>query len=384
MAGLYIHIPFCVRKCLYCDFVSYPKPEAATSLVPYLCKEMELRSSAGSLRQPVDTIFIGGGTPSLLDAADMGKLLDATHMYNIKNGAEITVECNPGTLTRDKARGYVSLGVNRLSIGLQSADDGILRGIGRIHTYADFVNSFSLADEAGFTNINIDVMHGLPGQTVRSYLDTLKKLCALPGVKHISSYRLILEENTPLATLISAGKISLPTEDETADMDDAGIDFLNENGFIRYEISNFAREGYSCKHNINYWKNGSYIGIGPAAHGSLLIGGSVVRYENTPDIGAYCRALDENRLPEKTRATVSRNEEMFETIMLALRMTEGVSLSRFYERFGRRLTEVYAQSVRTAVSNGYAELNEDTFRLTPKGMDMQNLVLLPFMDELPF
>lgn len=385
MAGLYIHIPYCVRKCLYCDFVSYVGAGDISAMIPYLCAEMQMRRDTLTSGERIESVFIGGGTPSLLDGIQMKRLLDAAFScYQIGKDTEITVECNPGTLSREKLAAFRRAGINRLSIGLQSADDTILRTIGRIHTYDDFASSMRFARAAGFDNINVDVMHGLPGQTEKIYIDTLEKATSFPGVTHVSSYMLILEENTPLYALVNGGKIILPSDDETADMDDAGILFLENNGYMRYEISNFAKNGYTCKHNINYWKNGQYIGIGPAAHGASRIDGSLVRYENMTGIGDYRNSVGSRLMPENRRTPITEKEERFETVMLALRMTEGLDLLSFERRFGADFTRLYPMSINQCVKNGWGYLSDTRFFLTKHGLDMQNTVLLSFMEERTF
>lgn len=382
MAGLYIHIPYCVKKCLYCDFVSYAMPGDIVSLIPYLCKEMQIRRDQFPADQTVDSVFVGGGTPSLLDGEAMSCLLAAVrHNYEVSENAEITVECNPGTLTQHKLEDYRRAGVNRLSIGLQSADEMILKTLGRIHTYDDFCTSMRNAYQAGFENINVDVMHGLPGQTQQIYLNTLEKVTSFPGVKHISSYMLILGEDTPLYSLVSTGKVSLPSDDETADMDDAGIEFLQENGYLRYEISNFSLDGYRCRHNVNYWQNGTYLGIGPAAHGTLRIEERLVRYENMNEIKTYCKRILTKCLPESNRSVIPEKEEMFETVMLALRMTDGLDTVLFNKRFGIDFETFYRESIRNTIEKGWGNLSNNRFCLTKRGLDMQNSVLVSFMEE---
>lgn len=265
MPGLYVHIPFCVQKCFYCDFVSYKGK--LSQIKPYI-KAIGLEAAAigSKINIEFDTVFIGGGTPSLMHGKDAEELLKILHTnFAITSDAEITIECNPGTLDESKLAYYIEAGINRLSIGLQSASDALLTKIGRIHDLLQFDESYKLARLAGFSNINIDLMAGLPGQTTSDYIETLKYVIGI-APEHISAYMLIVEENTPLKKQIDNNEITLPDEDETFDMFDKGIALLHEHGYMRYEISNFSLMGRECKHNLNYWHNGQYIGLGAAAH----------------------------------------------------------------------------------------------------------------------
>lgn len=379
MAGIYIHIPYCVKKCAYCDFVSFAEPESIGAYVELLKREIELSAKRLPMPERIETVFLGGGTPSLLSGAQMTAILDALReRYPIDADAEITTECNPGTATGDRLAAYRAAGVNRLSVGLQSADDGLLAAIGRIHTYARFLSTVQSAVDAGFTNINVDVMHGLPGQTEAQYLATLQAVCALEHVTHVSAYALILEPGTPLYRAVRAGRTALPDEDAAADMQDAGMAYLSEQGFLRYEISNFAKAGYACRHNLNYWKNGEYLGLGVAAHGAMHIGGVWTRRANVETVGAYAAALRANRLPVQETLTPVCAEEMFETVMLGLRTVRGVSLPAFFDRFGISLYDAYPDAVAQLRRFGWTIESEDTFSLNARGLDLQNKALLLF------
>ena len=380
-AGLYIHIPYCIRKCAYCDFVSYQDRGRMGAYLAALQEEMCLYEDA--CRDVMfDTVFVGGGTPSLLDAGEMQALLSALREhFTIARDAEVTVEANPGTLNREKLTGFLCAGANRLSIGIQSLDDGILRAIGRIHTAQEARQAVSLASETGFSNINVDLMHGLPGQTVETYLATLEEASSMPGVTHVSAYSLILEEGTPLARSVAQGAVSLPGEDETADMQDAGIALLAEKGFDRYEISNFAKPGFTCRHNVNYWENGMYLGLGVAAHSAFRLGGRWLRWSNPEDPETYFARIDREIRPSAEPQVIGPEEEQFETVMLGLRMTDGISLSGFRARHGRFLSESYPESVRALMECGWARETEDRFMLTGKGLDFQNAALVCFLEE---
>ncbi|HIU94643.1 MAG TPA: radical SAM family heme chaperone HemW, partial [Candidatus Aphodomorpha intestinavium] len=346
MAGVYFHIPFCVRKCAYCDFVSYAQPERAEGYAALLEREIALASKRLPVPAAVETVFFGGGTPSLLSGGALSGVLDALRArYPVAPDAEITVECNPGAVDAARLAAYRAAGVNRLSVGLQSADGALLAAIGRIHTYEQFERTMALARDAGFDNINVDVMHGLPGQSAAAYLDTLARVCARPDVRHVSAYALILEEGTPLFERVRAGRAALPDEDAVADMQDAGMAYLAAHGFTRYEISNFARAGFSCRHNLNYWNNGEYLGFGAAAHGAQRVDGVWTRRENHPALETYAGAVCAGRLPARQVRAIGRDEEMFETVMLALRTVAGLPLRAFSARFGVSLYEAYPQAV---------------------------------------
>ena len=380
MAGVYFHIPFCVRKCAYCDFVSYAQPERAEGYAALLEREIALASKRLPVPAAVETVFFGGGTPSLLSGGALSGVLDALRArYPVAPDAEITVECNPGAVDAARLAAYRAAGVNRLSIGLQSADGALLAAIGRIHTYEQFERTMALARDAGFDNINVDVMHGLPGQSAAAYLDTLARVCARPDVRHVSAYALILEEGTPLFERVRAGRAALPDEDAVADMQDAGMAYLAAHGFTRYEISNFARAGAVCRHNLNYWNNGEYLGFGAAAHGAQRVDGAWTRRENHPALEAYAGAVCAGRLPARQVRAIGRDEEMCETVMLALRTVAGLPLRAFSARFGVSLYEAYPQAVARLRRLGWTRETGEAFALNARGLDLLNEALLPFL-----
>lgn len=378
MAGLYIHIPYCKKKCRYCDFVSYAGRDDFLAYAAALITEMRLYSPMMRGRS-FETVFVGGGTPSLLPAGLLGRIIaEAKQCFSIEPDAEITVECNPESLTELKLLEYSNAGVNRLSIGMQSADDRVLSAIGRIHTAEKFVSAFRLAREAGFKNINVDIMHGLPRQDIESYLASIRLVSEL-GAEHISSYSLILEPGTPLYDDVFSGKVVLPDEDETADMEDAGFELLESLGYHRYEISNFAKPGFVCHHNINYWNNGDYLGLGVNAHSALHLSGKWVRFANKITIGEYMTDIGRGNLPVAETQEVTREDEMFECIMMGLRKTEGISRSAFKERFGIDPVEQYAAAVSSALLDGNMIVTDERIFLTKRGLDYQNEILLNFM-----
>lgn len=381
MTALYVHIPYCVKKCRYCDFCSYPVNESADKYVDALIREMKLRKEQYPDFSP-DTVFFGGGTPTILKAHDLVRALESADLFfQIRQNAEISIECNPKTASKEELLTLKDGGFNRISIGLQSADDTILKRIGRIHTFRDFVNTYTWAQDAGFSNINVDVMHGLPGQTKEDYLSTLQTVMSFKP-NHVSAYSLILEEGTPLFTDVSAGKEMLPDEDDVAEMQDLGIDYLSDKGYHRYEVSNFAVPGYECKHNLTYWNNGTYLGLGVAAHSSMEESGKHYRFSNTENPADYFKKLEKGKLPETEKILINTFEQMFETIMLGLRKTEGISCKVFEERFGCSLLDTYPDAIEQNEKRGLWDWSDPEYlRLNRRGMDLMNIVLLDFREN---
>lgn len=378
MAGIYVHIPFCVKKCDYCDFVSYSCLEKRERYIELLLREIALTGETQAKNLRFDTVFFGGGTPSLLDGGQMARILRALEeRFLIAPDAERSMECNPGTANGDNLRAYRAAGVNRLSIGLQAAQDHLLASIGRIHTYAQFTHTLALARDAGFANIGVDVMHGLPGQTQTDYLETLRRVCGA-GVQHVSAYALTLGEDTPLSARVHAKEVVLPSEDDVADMQDAGILFLEENGYHRYEISNFSRPGYACRHNINYWENGEYIGLGVAAHSAVRLQ-EWTRYANVETLEEYERLLSRGKRPLAETIRLYPADEMFECVMLGLRMTAGVDRAAFTRRFGVDMASAYADAMKYLSARGWVVETPDRIALNRAGLDMQNEALGYFM-----
>lgn len=389
--SIYIHIPFCARKCLYCDFLSGPASrEEMESYVNLLLREIKNHAIFyGDHR--VISIFMGGGTPSLLPARETGRILE--HIRNgffLADDAEITVECNPGTVTANKLENYVTYGINRLSIGLQSTDDGELARIGRIHDYRCFLETYGLAREAGIRNINIDLMSGLPGQGVDSYVETLKKVVALKP-EHISAYSLILEEGTEL--YVNQNNYCFPDEEEDREMYRLTGEYLRQAGFHRYEISNYARNGRECRHNKVYWQRGDYLGLGLGASSMV----NNIRWKNpengrayadcvarlkgatacAPEGGAFADMLRSAGLTEVQELT--RKEQMEEFMFLGLRLTEGVDMREFERLFSKRTEEVYAKPLASLLSAGLLKQEGTRLRLTPRGVDLSNMVFAEFL-----
>ncbi|MBR3137531.1 MAG: radical SAM family heme chaperone HemW [Clostridia bacterium] len=378
MTGIYVHIPYCVRKCAYCDFCSVPRDETTEQYPDALCREIELSRDRLPYEGPVPSVFFGGGTPTALPAEALIRILETVRRtYEVRSDAEITVECNPGTATYADFVKLRAAGFNRLSLGLQSANDELLKAVGRIHTYDQFLTAFRAARDAGFQNINVDLMHGLPGQTQGDYLDTLQKVCDL-GPEHISAYALILEEGTPLYTQVRAGEIALPDEDAVADMEDAGMAFLKQRGYERYEVSNFAKSGYECRHNLIYWDDAPYLGFGVAAHSSARGEGEWLRWSNTESIPEYLRKLRRGKLPTAETLQIDRKEELFEVIMLGLRKVKGIPRQAFLNRFGLTLEQAFPDAWLNVQANGWWADSPTHYALTKHGMDYLNTVLCYF------
>lgn len=377
MAGLYIHIPFCVKKCSYCDFHSGENISLAPEYLSALADEMRMHAEAG--RMSFDTVYIGGGTPSLLPQGGVAELMDSVRAnFDISAEAEISMECNPGTAAKLKMNEYRESGINRLSVGLQTGNDAILAAIGRIHNRNDYIDTMIRAHEAGFENINTDLMYGLPGQDKLDFADSIM-LASQFGSAHISAYSLILEPDTPMFDSVLAGETILPDSDDTADMQDMGIETLAGRGYVRYEISNFARPGCECRHNINYWQNGEFLGVGAAAHSALRRDGLLLRRENITSAADYIAAVKGGDLPVLRAYASSAADEEFETIMLALRMTDGLDLARFQDRFGVGFLDKYSDTVAGLITDGLMFVCDGRAALTDRGLDIQNSVLLRFM-----
>lgn len=375
--SLYIHIPFCVRKCQYCDFLSFSEylPAQQEAYINQLGKEIECyREIAKDYR--VGSVFIGGGTPSILKEGLVEQLFHKLYsVWQLENGAEITIECNPGTLDVRKLAEYRTCGINRLSLGLQSADNQELKQLGRIHNYEQFVANYKLAREAGFRNINIDVMAALPGQTLRSLGRTLAKVIEL-NPEHLSVYSLIIEEGTPLSCLPEL-LAELPSEVEERRMYTYTGKVLNSVGYERYEISNYARPGFACRHNQVYWTGGEYLGLGLGAASYW----NAARFENTRDMQEYLSEWENSDINEIRRNVVAdtKQSRMEEFMFLGLRLTRGVSREEFMRRFEVSMEMVYGPVIASYVEQGYLMWQKDYLRLTEKGIDVSNYIMADFL-----
>ena len=378
MAGIYLHVPFCVKKCDYCDFISFPEKGMAKEYFAALWREIELCRDENRDRQ-FNTVFFGGGTPSALPpyyiAQTMQRIRDS---FNLTL-EEATIECNPGTVDEEKLTAYKNAGFNRISLGVQSFEDRLLRGIGRIHTAKEAEETVLLARAAGFDNINIDLMYGLPNQTQDDYISSIEWAAEL-GVEHISAYSLILEEGTRLYDRVKNGETTLPDDDAVYDMHRAGMKRLEELGYTRYEISNYAKPGRHSLHNMNYWNVGEYLGLGLNSSSALVKDGKLVRYRNTETMNEYLGDIGNCTLPRRDEQVIDISEEMFEWAMLGLRKIEGVDRTAFIERFGTDFADVFSQAVNTLENMGWLTQDERHIRLTDRGLDMQNSALMEFMD----
>ncbi len=384
--GIYVHIPFCVRKCVYCDFLSAPADDTTKkAYMKALIKEIEYFAKANAKeveKRTVKTIFFGGGTPTVVEAEDITNVLNTIRKYFlVEAGAEITIECNPGTLDEKKASEYVKAGINRISFGLQSPDGKLLKMLGRIHSFAQFDESVRIARTAGISNINIDVMSALPGQSLAGYIEGLKKVLEYEP-EHISAYSLIVEEGTPLCENPESFP-KLPGEDEEREMYYETDKLLKAYGYERYEISNYAKVEKECRHNLSYWDRVDYMGFGIGA--ASLFNGK--RMNNISDIEEYIRKAGcENVYEEVT--VLSKEDSMEEFMFLGLRKMCGVSLNDFKQSFGVNMLDVYGEIIRKNVNAGLLEYvnccdekegSVEGIRLTSKGIDVSNMVLADFL-----
>ena len=373
---LYLHIPFCVSKCKYCDFLSAPSGEKQRQIyVERLCRRIRYWSDViHNYGYEIVSIFVGGGTPSILTEAQITQVFEAVHeSFPIREDAEITLEMNPGTDVKDKLPVYRELGINRLSMGLQSADNEELKCLGRIHTYEDFRQVYQWAREAGFTNINVDLMSAIPEQTLESYEDTLRKVADLEP-EHISAYSLIIEEGTPFYERYGEGRHAeeLPDEDIERQMYVRTGEILEDYGYHRYEISNYAKDGYECRHNLGYWDRKEYLGLGAGAS-SLM---DHIRWKEPDHIGPSTGLVLEER-EDFTR--LRRKDEMEEFMFLGLRKINGVSEYDFYKSFRVSMDEIYKESIENLIKEGLLVREEDRIRLTDRGIDLSNYALSQFL-----
>ena len=419
--GLYTHIPFCVRKCEYCDFLSWSEPSRAdrTAYAAALCREISAAAETFP-KADVDTIFIGGGTPTTLSPEDLSMIMNHVRgTFHVLPEAEITMEMNPGTYSEGMIA-FVKEHLTRVSIGLQSARNEELRRLGRIHTYEEFENCYRSLRNAGVSNINIDLMSALPGQSIQSWEYTLRKVIGLDP-EHISAYSLIVEEGTPFYDLYDSGKLDLPEEDVEREMYHLTKTILSEAGYQRYEISNYAKPGFACRHNIRYWRREPYLGFGVGAasmYGELVSfavnsalkgskqtaispnEGDIKNYfisccgrfsgqyrrTNDTDFIRYLRHYDLSESGggkawdgENTTTCLSLKDAVEEFMFLGLRMTDGVSVREFYDAFGFSMDDIYGDVIRKYIENGLLERGDDRIALTERGLDVSNVVMEEFL-----
>ena len=377
--GIYIHIPFCMQKCLYCDFVSYiNKSECVKEYINCMIKEIQ---SYDLKKYNITTIYIGGGTPSFIESDYIKEIINVIQNKLEKNDTrwediEITIEANPGTITLEKLNDYKTAGINRISLGLQATQDRLLKQIGRIHNYKDFLEAYELLKRVGFNNINVDLMIGLPNQSIKDLKESLEKIIKL-NPNHISVYSLIIEDGTPISKLLDEEKIKLPDEEIERQMYWYVKNKLELNGYNHYEISNFSKKGKESKHNLNCWKQKQYIGIGAAAHSYF----KDIRYSNTNNIEEYIKNIKENnieknkKIEEKQTIEDKKNEFM----MLGFRMIEGVNIADFKAKFVDNPLYVYREKIKKLTDEGLIEVDLNNIKLTNKGLDLANVVFEEFI-----
>lgn len=398
---IYVHIPFCIKKCLYCDFLSFGENTTEAmckeAYIDALCHEIKNAVSLGKDRF-VTSVFIGGGTPSVLPAESIRRVCDALkNTFDISTECEFSIECNPGTVTKEKLEIYKDCGINRISFGLQSCSDEDLKVLGRIHTYKDFLESYRLARECGFANINIDLMSAIPGQTIEKWQENLKKVIALEP-EHISAYSLIIEEGTWFYDIYAGGNVkgvaALPDEDDERKIYYLTRDELRKAGYERYEISNYARPGYECRHNCGYWQGTEYLGFGLGA-ASMYEG---YRFSNVTNLHRYIESFNmssedvQNEYEDiesypgisktvdlETVINLSQNEKIEEFMFLGLRMCEGISCEGFEKRFNKDIYSVYGEVLNNLTSEKLIVNNNGRWRLTDYGIDLSNRVLAEFL-----
>lgn len=371
--GIYIHIPFCKQKCYYCDFISFAnKEEKQEQYIKAIKKEIDTYQLE---KYNVTTIYIGGGTPSYIKSKYIVELMEKLKSKLTNNETEfdkmeITIEVNPGTVTKEKLQDFKSCGINRLSIGLQTTNNHLLRQIGRIHTYEEFLDTYNWAKQVGFENINVDLMLGLPNQTIKDLKDSLEKVIKL-GATHISVYSLIIEDGTVISKLLDEGKVELPSEELEREMYWYVKNTLELNGYKHYEISNFAKENKESKHNMNCWKQKEYIGLGVAAHSYL----NDTRFSNTNNIENYIDNV-ENKDIEEVQSLEDKQDEF---MLLGMRMLDGVDIAVFKQKFGKNPIYLYKDKLNELVEEGLVVVDLNHIRLTNKGLDLANLVFEEFV-----
>ncbi len=390
--GLYVHVPFCARKCGYCAFTSVATDDPARheAFVEAVCKE--IRTIPRKDLPSADTVFFGGGTPSLLAADRLGRILDAlrdagfietrNHERETRNTLETTLEANPGTVDRAKLAALRGAGFNRLSLGAQSFDDAALRSLGRIHAAGEIGDAVRAARDGGFEDVSLDLIFGRPGQTLAQWEGDLRAAVAL-GVEHVSAYLLTVEPGTPLADAVRRGEVKPLDDALQAEMLLATADVLGAAGLARYEIANYAKPGRECRHNVKYWTGAPYLGFGPAAHAFVPADGTDpapwgVRRANLADVDAYVRRIRAGESPVATRETLTREQRIFETIFLGLRMARGADLAAFERTFGETLDARHGETARRLERQGLLERTDGFLRLTRRALPVADSVMAEF------
>ncbi|WP_283705828.1 radical SAM family heme chaperone HemW [Clostridium perfringens] len=372
--SLYIHIPFCAQKCLYCDFPSFArKDHLRKAYIEALNKEIiSLREKHNNLE--INTIFIGGGTPSVLEADELECLLKEVAKLNMAKDVEYSMECNPGNLTEEKLEVMKKYGVNRISMGLQAKQDNLLKGLGRIHNYKTFKENFLLAKKVGFNNINVDLMFGLPNQRLNEWEETLREIISLEPA-HISAYSLIIEEGTAFYNLYENDKLKLPTEEEERKMYHLAKKILEENGFNQYEISNYAKEGKECRHNLAYWNMDNWIGVGSAA--ASYINGK--RIKNISSVEKYINSINEKGEAVEEIINNSKNDNMEEFMFMGLRKINGIDENEFKNRFSMNINDVYGEILNKYIDEGLLIRESGRIFLSEKGIEISNIIMADFL-----
>ncbi|MGV1063284.1 radical SAM family heme chaperone HemW [Clostridium perfringens] len=372
--SLYIHIPFCAQKCLYCDFPSFArKDHLRKAYIEALNKEIiSLREKHNNLE--INTIFIGGGTPSVLEANELECLLKEVAKLNMAKDIEYSMECNPGNLTEEKLEVMKKYGVNRISMGLQAKQDNLLKGLGRIHNYKTFKENFLLAKKVGFNNINVDLMFGLPNQRLNEWEETLREIISLEPA-HISAYSLIIEEGTAFYNLYENDKLKLPTEEEERKMYHLAKKILEENGFNQYEISNYAKEGKECRHNLAYWNMDNWIGVGSAA--ASYINGK--RIKNISSVEEYINSIKDKGEAVEEIINNSKNDNMEEFMFMGLRKINGIDENEFKNRFSMNINYVYGEILNKYIGEGLLIRESGRIFLSEKGIEISNVIMADFL-----
>lgn len=372
--SLYIHIPFCAQKCLYCDFPSFArKDHLRKAYIEALNKEIiSLREKHNNLE--INTIFIGGGTPSVLEPDELECLLKEVAKLNMAKDIEYSMECNPGNLTEEKLEVMKKYGVNRISMGLQAKQDNLLKGLGRIHNYKTFKENFLLAKKVGFNNINVDLMFGLPNQRLNEWEETLREIISLEPA-HISAYSLIIEEGTAFYNLYENDKLKLPTEEEERKMYHLAKKILEENGFNQYEISNYAKEGKECRHNLAYWNMDNWIGVGSAS--ASYIDGK--RIKNISSVEKYINFINEKGEAVEEIINNSKNDNMEEFMFMGLRKINGIDENEFKNRFSMNINDVYGEILNKYIDEGLLIRESGRIFLSEKGIEISNIIMADFL-----
>lgn len=372
--SLYIHIPFCAQKCLYCDFPSFArKDHLRKAYIEALNKEIiSLREKHNNLE--INTIFIGGGTPSVLEANELECLLKEVAKLNMAKDIEYSMECNPGNLTEEKLEVMKKYGVNRISMGLQAKQDNLLKGLGRIHNYKTFKENFLLAKKVGFNNINVDLMFGLPNQSLNEWEETLREIISLEPA-HISAYSLIIEEGTAFYNLYENDKLKLPTEEEERKMYHLAKKILEENGFNQYEISNYAKEGKECRHNLAYWNMDNWIGVGSAA--ASYINGK--RIKNISSVEEYINSIKDKGEAVEEIINNSKNDNMEEFMFMGLRKINGIDENEFKNRFSMNINDVYGEILNKYIGERLLIRESGRIFLSEKGIEISNVIMADFL-----